>query len=217
MRPIVWVLIAIVAIVAVVAGRVAGQVYKSDYAKCVAGTGDLDRDLNFCSRAIKSGDLSKEKLASTLYSRGWRYGRKGEYHGAIIDLDEAIELNPDFAQAFRVRGLVYDKKGEYDRAIANFNQAIGLKPDYADALHERGIAYAKKGEYDRAIADYNEAIRLNPIRRPSVVCPLWVKSRHSETTFRMSAFGGKADIIQGVAECPLIAKSGHTTLGRLMC
>jgi len=29
------------------------------------------------------------------------------------------------------------------------------------------------------------------------------------TTFRMSAFGGKADIIQGVVECPLIARSGH--------
>ena len=25
----------------------------------------------------------------------------------------------------------------------------------------------------------------------------------------MSAFGGKADVIQGVTECPLIAKSGH--------
>ncbi len=25
----------------------------------------------------------------------------------------------------------------------------------------------------------------------------------------VSAFGGKADVIQGVAECPLIAKSGH--------
>ena len=26
----------------------------------------------------------------------------------------------------------------------------------------------------------------------------------------MSAFGGKADVIQGVAECPLIAISGHS-------
>ncbi len=25
----------------------------------------------------------------------------------------------------------------------------------------------------------------------------------------MSALGGKADVIQGVAECPLLAKSGH--------
>ena len=28
----------------------------------------------------------------------------------------------------------------------------------------------------------------------------------------MSAFGGKADIIQGVAKCPLIAKSGHESM-----
>ncbi len=29
----------------------------------------------------------------------------------------------------------------------------------------------------------------------------------------MSAFGGKADVIQGVAECPLIAISGHCMSG----
>ena len=30
----------------------------------------------------------------------------------------------------------------------------------------------------------------------------------------MSAFGGKADIIQGVGECPLIAISGHSGDGK---
>ncbi len=29
----------------------------------------------------------------------------------------------------------------------------------------------------------------------------------------MSAFGGKADVIQGVSECPLIAISGHKDEG----
>ena len=36
------------------------------------------------------------------------------------------------------------------------------------------------------------------------------------TTPRMSAFGGKADVIQGVAECPLIANSGHSALPLLL-
>ena len=40
-------------------------------------------------------------------------------------------------------------------------------------------------------------------------CPLWVKSRHFATTLRMSAFGGKADVIHQAWKCPLIAKSGH--------
>ncbi len=43
----------------------------------------------------------------------------------------------------------------------------------------------------------------------SIECPLWVISGHTAAPSRMSAFGGKADVIQGVAECPLIAKSGH--------
>jgi hypothetical protein len=38
---------------------------------------------------------------------------------------------------------------------------------------------------------------------------LLVINGHSTTTLRMSAFWGKADVIQGVAECPLIATSGH--------
>ncbi len=41
-------------------------------------------------------------------------------------------------------------------------------------------------------------------------CPLWVKSGHCATTLRMSAFGGKVDINQGVSECPLIAISRHS-------
>ena len=40
-------------------------------------------------------------------------------------------------------------------------------------------------------------------------CLLWVISRHFETTLRMSIIGGIADVFQGVAECPLIAISGH--------
>ncbi len=42
-------------------------------------------------------------------------------------------------------------------------------------------------------------------------CPLWVISRRFTTAFRMSAFGGKADVVQGVDEGPLLARSGHKT------
>ena len=44
-------------------------------------------------------------------------------------------------------------------------------------------------------------------------CQLWVMCGLFATTLRMSAFGGKADVIQGVAECPLIAISRHKDRG----
>jgi len=40
-------------------------------------------------------------------------------------------------------------------------------------------------------------------------CPLWVISGRFSCLPKRSAFGGKADIFQGVAKGPLIAKSGH--------
>ena len=65
---------------------------------------------------------------------------KGEYDHAIADLDQAIRLKPDFADAYFSRGLAYSDKGDYDRAITDFDQAIRLKPDAAYAYNGRGIA-----------------------------------------------------------------------------
>ncbi len=133
---------------------------RSDYAKCVEDTSDSDLYIDYCTRAIKSANLSNEHLASILYNRGWRYGRMGEYDRAVADFDRAVELKPDFAEALHDRGLAYERMGEYDRAVADYGEAIRVKPDYAQAFFDRGFVYHHTGQDDRAIADYDEAIRL---------------------------------------------------------
>ncbi|MCH9050323.1 MAG: tetratricopeptide repeat protein [Proteobacteria bacterium] len=150
----------------------------NDAEKCVEGTGDPDLQIDYCTRAIDSGDLSNEKLAHTFNNRGEAYDRKGEYDRAIADYDQAIRLKPDYALAFNDRGVAYYRKGEYDRAIADFDQAIRLKPDYALAFNNRGSAYDDKGDhdrviadYDRAIADFTQAIRLDTLEGPRKAWP----------------------------------------------
>ena len=54
---------------------------------------------------------------------------KGDYDRAIADYDRAIQLKPDYADAYVGRGVAYGEKGDYDRAIADFDRAIQLKPD----------------------------------------------------------------------------------------
>lgn len=46
-------------------------------------------------------------------------------------------------------------------------------------------------------------------------CPLWVISGSIATTFRLSAFGGKADLNRDLVEGPLIARNGHEGIGYL--
>ncbi|MBV8846400.1 MAG: tetratricopeptide repeat protein [Bryobacterales bacterium] len=61
-----------------------------------------------------------------------RKGR-GDPDGAIADFTRAIELRPDYAEAYYFRGLAKRAKGDKDGAVADFMKAIGLKPDYAEA------------------------------------------------------------------------------------
>ncbi len=82
------------------------------------------------------------------------------YERAVVHYTEALELKPDFPEAYNNRGSVYADAGDFDRAIKDHNTAIELKSDYAEAYNNRGIVYFHKRDFDRAIQDYRKAIAL---------------------------------------------------------
>ena len=84
------------------------------------------------------------------------------YDKVVVHYTAAIDLNPEFTEAYTNRGVAYANKGEFDRAIQDYNTAIDLNPQNAESYNNRGITYADKSEFDRAIQDYNTAITLNP-------------------------------------------------------
>jgi len=90
------------------------------------------------------------------------YSGKGNDEKAISDFDQAIALDPDYAEAYRERGITYGNKGDLDQAIADLSKAIELFPDFADAYHDRGNVYSGKGDIDNAISDLNQAIIIDP-------------------------------------------------------
>ena len=81
---------------------------------------------------------------------------------AFRDYNKAIELNPEYSNAYNNRGNVFDNKGELDKAFRDYNKAIELNPEYSNAYLGRGNVFYNKGELDKAFRDYNEAIELNP-------------------------------------------------------
>lgn len=96
------------------------------------------------------------------YNRGTIYGERKDYDLAIKDYTRAIELRPDYTEAYNNRGWVYGNKHDYDREIQDCTKAIELKPDYADAYNNRGSAYGGKGVFNLAIPDYAKALDLKP-------------------------------------------------------
>jgi tetratricopeptide (TPR) repeat protein len=106
---------------------------------------------------------TEEQLSAEQYFEraNARYDQS-DYAGAIIDLTEAIRLNPQYVPAYINRGAARAGQGDSAGAIADYDEAIRLDPQLAWAYSDRGAARDDLGDYAGAIADYDEAIRLNP-------------------------------------------------------
>ena len=54
---------------------------------------------------------------------------QGDYDIAMSDYNKAIEINPNYVDAYNNRGNIYSQgKGEYDNAIPDYDKAIEINP-----------------------------------------------------------------------------------------
>ena len=84
----------------------------------------------------------------------------GKHKEAITDLDKAISLKPDFAEAYLYRGAVNNEIGKYEVAIDDFDKAIGMNPNLADAYVSRAMAKYLLGRVEEANADFQIVLKM---------------------------------------------------------
>ena len=76
---------------------------------------------------------------------------KGDLQRAEFEFKTAIELSPDYAEAYSNLGLVYKLENKLDEALANFKKATECNPNYASAYNHMGAVYITQQKYDDAI------------------------------------------------------------------
>ncbi len=107
-------------------------------------------------------NTEKEQTPEAFFRKGNAYKRLEKYEDAIDAYTKAIELNPEYSNAYNNRGLAHKKRGKFTEAITDYSKAILIDPKYATAYNNRGVAYRILKKYAEAIADYEKAIELNP-------------------------------------------------------
>jgi tetratricopeptide (TPR) repeat protein len=103
--------------------------------------------------------------ARELFTAGFRKtftadASKRDYQGAASDLEEAIQLDPNYAQAYRALGYAMFNIGfNVDAAMANYQKAIELKPDYGEAHYALAFMYAM-GDRSKGTEHFKKAMEL---------------------------------------------------------
>jgi tetratricopeptide (TPR) repeat protein len=96
--------------------------------------------------------------AGALTHRGKMLAYISQSQRSLSDLNRAIELKPELAEAYAARGDWHRLFGQPDEAIKDLNQAIRRKADDGEALFLRGVVHSVMGQRELAIQDYNTAI-----------------------------------------------------------
>jgi len=112
-------------------------------------------------QADDDANSSQPTDAAGFCERGGSLYHEGKYDAALADLNEAIRLDPELANAYMCRGVVFYSQGEFDRSVDDLTESIRLDFECRGSHAWRGAAHYMQGRIDEAISDYSEAIRLD--------------------------------------------------------
>jgi protein O-mannosyl-transferase len=154
--------------------------------------GELDKAISHFESAARIRSAKRDPhyhLASAFVQMnlGDALARKGRSDEAMVHYDEAITLQPDYADAYYNRGTVLLAKGRIDEAIADLAKALEMHPYDADAHTSLGNALLQKGSLREAIAHYETALTLAPQDPHSRNNLAWILATASDSSIRDGA------------------------------
>ena len=129
----------------------------------------LSRD-PFTGKYIESSN--KELLRDPYNNRGFVKMALHDFKGAIEDCTKAIEIDPEFSNAYFYRGLAKlclgvssPEKKFLTESIEDYNKAIEIDPKFSIVYHFRGISKMKMDESNNnskggACLDFDKALKL---------------------------------------------------------
>ena len=104
---------------------------------------------------VLTARLDNGRDANLYFVRAMEFATVKDFPSAVEDLNQAIQLRPDFTLAYFCRACITPTLTDYDKVIE-------LQPDFAFAYFNRGNLHYQLREYQAAIDDFSNALQIDP-------------------------------------------------------
>lgn len=100
--------------------------------------------------------------ANLFANRGGMKSKIRDFEGAYIDLDKAIELDPENLAALNNMAMVCEEIGKAEEALTYLLEVVKVDPDFAPAYVNIGFTFQGMGKHKKAIEFFDKAVVLSP-------------------------------------------------------
>jgi type IV pilus assembly protein PilF len=144
--------------------------------------------------ATSSDQTETQKRAQIRLQLAIGYYEQGQLNIALDELKQAIQIDPNSADAYGMRGLVYMDMGEPRLAEENFQRALKLAPGNPDLSNNYGWFLCQNGRASQAIPYFETALKTRSYQSPAKalnnagVCSLRMKDAAAAERYLTQAF-----------------------------
>ena len=132
---------------------------KPNYTNAYFNMGYAYRDIGESGKAVQSFQKAIG-TADNFNMMGIMYGDISNNTLALHAYRQAIEIDPDHAEAYNNIGYTHQGLNQPDVAIPFYEKAIEIKSDFADAHYNLGIAYQDLGDQAKADECFKNAEKI---------------------------------------------------------
>jgi len=99
-------------------------------------------------------------------NKAFEFYENGKETDALLELEEALEINPSNSSWHFNKALVLDAKGLFEEAVKEYETALHLAPNDLEILNSLAVDYTRTGQYDLAIETFEQIESLDPKYEP---------------------------------------------------
>ena len=119
--------------------------------------GQAEKGQVLIDRILKNGDSAEARLLL-----GTTKLMVNDFAGALVDLQKAVELNPNLPEAYAYYGTALLSTGDQAGAQEAFEHALRDDPNNFDANLRMGLLLRKDEKYDEALEYIRHSLEIRP-------------------------------------------------------